>query len=70
MVAWENKYFDDHPDGTLSTMAEARHQFYVDNHCTAALQRYEDAKSGKADPAAMERVNKVIQDTLGSSTPQ
>jgi DUF1680 family protein len=44
MVAWENRFFDNNPDGTLSDMAEARHQFYIDNHCSAALERYEWAK--------------------------
>jgi hypothetical protein len=45
MVAWENHFFDQHPDASLTDMAEARHQFYIDHNCTAALQRYNEAKA-------------------------
>ena len=63
--AWTNSFFDSHPDASMTDWAEARHQYWIDNHCIAALQGYEDVKNGKADPATMEQVNKVIQDATG-----
>lgn len=68
MDKWTNDFYDAHPGATLSDWAAARHQFWVDNHCTAALQRYEDAKAGKADPATMERIKSGIQDAINNST--
>ena len=52
MDKWTNDFFDAHPGATLSDWSRARHQFWVDNNCTAALQRYEDAKAFNADHAA------------------
>ncbi|MEK7606269.1 MAG: hypothetical protein AAB458_01595 [Patescibacteria group bacterium] len=62
---WTNDFFDHHPDADMTDWAQARRQFWIDNHCTAALERYEQAKAGKADPKVMEAVNKVIQEELG-----
>src|ERR1043166_7686638 len=61
-----NDFFDQNPDASLTDWANARHQFWVDNHCVAALERYEQAKAGNADPKTMEAVNKVIEETLSS----
>jgi hypothetical protein len=61
---WTNAFYDAHPKATLSEWAAARHAFYVDNHCAVALQRYEEAKEGNADPAAMERVKNGIQQAI------
>ena len=66
--AWTNSYFDGHPDANLTDWANARRAFYVENHCTASLQRIEDAEAGKGDPATMEMVNKVIRDAVDGST--
>ena len=63
---WTNDFFDKNPDASLTDWANARHQFWIDNHCTAALERYEDIKAGKADPKAVEAVNNVIQEALGA----
>src|SRR6185369_16523543 len=54
---WTNAFFDSHPDASMTDWAEARHQYWIDNHCTAALQSYEDVKAGKVDSAKMEMVN-------------
>jgi hypothetical protein len=62
--AWTNSFFDSHPDASVSDWGEARHQFWVDNHCTAALQSYKEAKAGMVDPARMEKVEAVIQDEV------
>jgi hypothetical protein len=62
MNAWTNSYYDSHPGASLGDWARARHQFYVDNHCTAALQRYDEAKAGKADPATMESINSALEE--------
>jgi len=41
---WTNNFYNTHPGATLLELSEARYQFWVDNNCTAALQRYKDAK--------------------------
>ena len=66
---WTNDFFDAHPDATMTDWAEARHQFWADNHCTKALEGYEDAKAGKADPEMMKRVDGVIRDVITNPTP-
>ncbi len=57
---WANDFYDSNPDASLSELTEARHQFYVDNNCTITLERYEQVKSGKADPAIMDMISKEI----------
>ena|SRR5258708_2401280 len=42
---WTNEFYDQHPGATLSGWSAARHKFWVDNNCTAALKRYEEAKA-------------------------
>lgn len=44
---WTNEFYDTHPGATLSDWAKARYQFWVDNNCTLALQRYEQAKNNE-----------------------
>ncbi|MDO8514231.1 MAG: hypothetical protein Q7S50_01675 [bacterium] len=66
---WTNDFYDGHPGATLADWSAARYQFWIDNSCTAALQRYDEAKAGKADPAAMERIRSGIQDAIGTTTP-
>jgi hypothetical protein len=66
---WTNNFFDAHPDATMSDWAQARYQFWVDNHCTAALEGYEQAKAGKADPEMMKRVDGIIRDVITNPTP-
>src|SRR3989344_8660958 len=68
MNKWTNEFFDANPDATLSEWAAARYQFYIDNDCTAALQRYETAKEGKADPLLMEPINEAIEEVLAPYT--
>lgn len=61
---WTNDFFDAHPDANMTDWSHARYQFWVDNHCTAALERYEQANAGKADPEMMKRVDGVIRDVI------
>ncbi|MBU6415102.1 hypothetical protein KGQ34_02585 [Patescibacteria group bacterium] len=61
---WTNNFYDSHPGASLGDWGRARHQFWVENNCTAALQRYQEAKSGKADPATMEQIHNGIQDAI------
>lgn len=42
---WTNDFYDKHPGASLTEWGEARHQFWIDNRCTKALQRYEEAKA-------------------------
>ena len=66
MDKWTNDFYDTHPGATISDWATARYQFWVDNNCAAAIQRYEDAKTGKADPAAMERISTGIAEATNT----
>ncbi len=52
---------DLNPNANLGDWAKARHQFYIDNNCTEALKRYEQAKNGTADPARMKLINDSIE---------
>lgn len=61
---WTNDFYDKHPGATLSEWSDARYQFWVDNKCTAALQRYKDAKDGKADPAVLEQIENTIRGAI------
>ncbi|MBU6415113.1 hypothetical protein KGQ34_02640 [Patescibacteria group bacterium] len=64
---WTNNFFDSHPGASLGDWERARHQFWVDNHCVVALQRYQEAKSGKADPAIMKLIKDAVQKAVGVS---
>ena len=44
-LTFRGDFFDAHPDATLLDWSMARYQFWVDNNCTAALQRYEEVKN-------------------------
>lgn len=66
---WTNDFFDSHPDASLKDWGEARHQFWVDNHCTAALQRYEEVKAGNVDPKKMEEIEGILRDAINNPTP-
>lgn len=65
---WTNDFFDARPDASLREWADARYQFWIDNHCTAALKSYEDAKAGKADPDTMKMIDGVLRDELNNSS--
>ena len=65
---WTNDFFDANPGASLSDWAEARHQFWVDNHCTAALESYEQAKAGKADPETMEMIDGILREEIKRAT--
>ncbi len=57
---WTNNYYDNHPGATLSDWSKARYQFWVDNKCTKAIERYNEAKSGNADPETMNFIKETI----------
>jgi hypothetical protein len=57
---WTNNFYDDHPGASLGDWNRARYQFWVDNRCTEALKRYNEAKSGKADPETMNFIKETI----------
>lgn len=61
---WTNDFYDTHPGASLGDWARARYDFLVENNCTLALQRIEDARRGKADPVAMETIQKAITETV------
>jgi hypothetical protein len=45
MNKWTNDFYDNHPSATLGDWNKARYQFWVDNKCTKALERYNQAKA-------------------------
>lgn len=61
---WTNNFYDLHPDATLSDWSVARHQFYIDNDCTEALKRYQEATDGKTDPEAMKQIEMGIRESI------
>ncbi len=61
MVAWENNFFNQHPGADTTDMVNGRLDFYHQHNCIAALQRYEQAKSGTADKSTMDRIDSVLQ---------
>lgn len=67
MNKWTNYFYDSHPNSSLSEWAEARHQFYIDNGCAKSLEKYEQAKAGKADPAVMKTINNAIHETINNN---
>lgn len=69
MDKWTNDFYDSHPGASLGDWERARHQFWIDNNCTAALQRYQDAKTGKANPATMEQIHNGVLDAINDHTP-
>jgi hypothetical protein len=60
MNVFTNNFFDAHPSASLTEWGNARYQFYIDHHCTAAIQRYDQAQAGKADKATMDKIDKSI----------
>lgn len=42
---WTNDFYDTHPGATLGDWNRARYQFWIENGCTEAIQRYYEAKS-------------------------
>ena len=66
MDKWTNDFYDAHPGASLSDWSAARHEFWVDNNCTAALQRYAEAKAGNADPETMKVIDGVLRDALNN----
>lgn len=45
MNKWTNDFYDNHPGATLGDWNKARYQFWIDNNCTEALKRYNEAKA-------------------------
>lgn len=64
---WTNQFYDTHPSATLSDWNKARYQFWVDNDCKEALQRYKEAKDGNADPNKMKIIEDTIQETINKN---
>ena len=57
---WTNNYYDNHPGASLADWSGARLQYWKDNGCTKAIERYNEAKSGKADPETMNFIKETI----------
>ena len=64
MNRWTNSFYDVHPGATLGGWAKSRLEFYKENNCTISLQRYNDAKAGKADPETMKMIKATIKEEI------
>lgn len=53
---WTNTFFDNNPDATIDDWGEARREYWGENNCTLALERYEAAVSGEADTSDIQRM--------------
>lgn len=45
MNKWTNDFYNRNPGATLGDWNKARYQFWVDNKCTKAIERYNQAKA-------------------------
>ena len=49
---WLVAYLETNPRASVPEMTEARKQFYIENNCTAALERFEEGeRANEAIPA-------------------
>ncbi|MFA6076563.1 MAG: hypothetical protein WC735_00635 [Candidatus Paceibacterota bacterium] len=64
MNSWTNNFYDTHPGATLSDWSKARYQFWIDNKCIKAIERYNEAKSGNADSETIKLIKDTIQETV------
>ncbi len=62
--AWTNNFYDTHPNASLSDWSKARYQYWIDNNCTEAIERYNQAKEGRAATSSMQQIRKGIQDVV------
>ncbi len=65
---WTNSFYDKNPGATLTDWSKARYQYWVDNGCTEAIERYNQAKEGKAATSSMQQIRKGIQDAINESS--
>ena len=66
---WASSFFETSPSTSSLDWAKARHQFWVDNNCTATLQRYKEMGGGESDSAQTE-VLKILVSEMASTSPQ
>lgn len=45
MNKWTNQFYDNHPGATLGDWNKARYQYWIDNRCTKAIERYNESKA-------------------------
>ena len=64
---WTNQFYDTHPTATLSEWSKARYQYWMDNDCKEALERYKETKDGNADPTKMKLIEDTIQETINNN---
>lgn len=65
---WTNDFYDANPEATITDWSAARRQFWVNNNCTAALQRYQSAQDGTADPATMKIIDDALREAVNASS--
>lgn len=58
-------FYELHPGATYADLSQARHDFYVEFKCTAALKRESDYLSGNLDEETKQAVQRVMSDTFG-----
>lgn len=58
---WTNDFYDKNPNASLGDFSEARKDFYIQNNCKEALQRYEDYRAGNVDPKTKEMIEELLK---------
>jgi hypothetical protein len=64
MNQWTDDFYNSHPNASLSDWSSARKQFYINNNCNEALKRFNDYKSGNADPETTKIIDEVFQEEM------
>jgi hypothetical protein len=60
MDKWTNNFYDSNPKAMLSDWSKARYEYWINNNCKEALERYEEVKDGNADPTKMNLIKETI----------
>ena len=63
---WTNNFYDTYPSATLSDWSKARYQFWVDNNCLAAIERYNEVKDNHGDTAKMKALEIMVSEMVNN----
>lgn len=58
---WTNNFYEKHPGAILADFSNARFQFWENNNCIQAIQRYREAKEGNVDHIIMDEIENSIK---------
>lgn len=58
--AWTKDFYARNPNASETELANARIEFYQQNHCQESLKRVQDFESGNVDPATRDAVETEV----------